>query len=556
MSIAQPSSCENLPVEFPSEVTRRSGTSGRCDGWTRAWLVGSLVLIGATLRLAYLGEVSLWFDESFCWKMSTYSWSQQWSRAAGDNHPPLYYFVLKAWTTFLGNSPWAERLLSVVCGLFAIVGTYGLVHEIETSALSVERDDWRAVTPAVVAAGLLTFSPFQTEWSQTVRMYALGVPLAVWSTWGLLTALRVDATWRAWTRYGVFAAALIYTHYFGFFILAAHAVYCMVACLWQMRQQRAWKTALHTLSGPLVAVSIVGALWWPWMDEFLLQRRRGIEQEWGRPTGLDNLLKSIAEMFGLMWNPVKTNNMTVPWIMAIGLLAISLATVLFGRRAERLLGLSVISTFGLALWVASGSKSLVASWYFLFAHAFVLCALATWLCRCPTGPLRNGAIAFVMAFAVWQSWQQVQWRKTRTCDPSFQGALAYVESLRLEDEPIFVNGPRDWVAASPYVERPASIYVLSSRTDFRFGEGTSVLSQQDYATPRSVARSPAKRAWVVFATNGSSRPEGVELSEEWVEVAEERFRDWRYGQIVVQEYVGHRTGTSSIESHPPLSANP
>lgn len=543
-------------MEPPKACLRTIPAEELYDGWTQVWLVGGLVLIGATLRLAYLGEVSLWFDESFCWKMSTYPWSEQWSRVAGDNHPPLYYFVLKAWTSLLGHSPWAERLLSVVCGLFAIAGTYCLVREIETSALSVRGDDRRAVLPAFLASALVTFSPFQMEWSQTVRMYALGVPLAVWSTCALLAALRNAATWVSWVRYAVLATALIYTHYFGLFILAAQGLYGLFVCLRRVWKQGEWRTRLQTLSGPVLAVAIAGVLWWPWLDEFLLQRRRGIEQEWGRPTGLEHLLKSVAEMFGLMWAPVTTNDLTVPWIMAGGLTIVALATLLFGRGAERLLGLCVVSTFGLALAIASGSKSLVASWYFLFAHALALCAAAIWLCRCPWTLVRRGAIGFVILLAVWQSWQQVQWRQVRTTQPSFQGALAYVESHRHDGEPVFVNGPRDWVAASPYVERPKTLFVMSPRSDFRFGEGTSVLNPDDYATSDGLAGNPARRAWVVFATNGSSRPIGVDLPEEWIEVAEERFHDWRYSQIVVQEYVRHPAEQPPVDPGPTLSATP
>jgi len=525
----------------------------RLEAWMQAWLVLGVVLVGATVRMAYLGEVSLWFDESFCWKMSTYPLSEQWARATGDNHPPLYYFLLKPWTVALGNSPWASRLLSVVCGLAAIVGTYFLVRDIEASALSIERGDGRTVWPALLAAALVALSPFQIEWSQTVRMYALGVPLAVWSTWALLRAMREGATWRAWLLYALLAASLIYSHYFGLFILAAHGIYGAVAEGRRALATRGWSPS--RLQGPALAVCVVALLWWPWMDEFLLQRRRGIEQEWGRPTGIEHLLRSIAEMFGLMWAPA-TGDLTMPWIITSLLGAVSLATVLAGRGAERLLGLCVVSTFGLALLIASGSKSLVASWYFLFAHAFVLCAMAVWACRWPWRFARHISTGLLLIVAVWQGWEQVEWRRARAERPSFQDALAYVESQRDGEDPIYVNGPRDWVAASPYVERPGTLFVLSPRTDFRFGEGTAVLNPEDYATAASVASFPASRAWAVFATNGSHQPIAVDMPPEWIPVSEERFHDWRYSEILVREYVRSRAVASPISQAREPSAAP
>ncbi|QDT97532.1 hypothetical protein V144x_30070 [Gimesia aquarii] len=496
-----------------------------------------VVMMGAAGRVYGLGDLSLWFDECFCWKMSTFPLSEQWQRASQDNHPPLFYFILKVWTLGLGSSPATVRLLSVMFGLSTILGTFFLVREIEADVFKSTRVDPRVMKPALLAAALVALSPFQIEWSQTIRMYALGASLGVWASWALLRALTAPKfRTRDWIVYGFLAAGLIYTHYFGFFILAAHGLYGgmrILLALLSKENQRPLKVRIVLL--PLLSVAIVGILWWPWMDEFLLQRQRGLEQEWGRPQGIDHLTRSVAEMFGFMWNPASTE-MYRAKIIAILFSILTIIAFFFGRKSERFLGLIVLCSFGFALFLGSGSKSLIASWYFLFAHVFFLCAIAVMLFRIPSRYLSRIAITAVLISAGWQFAQQLQWRDTRIDYPSFQAAVNYVEALREKDELIFVNGPRDFVAVSPYLKDCDPMFVISKEWDFVFGTGTAVVSTQKHLTPTSVADLESQRAWVIFASNKSMYPKGVEMPKNWVDITEERFNDWRYGQIIVQQY--------------------
>tara|TARA_R110000868_G_scaffold411753_2_gene708861 strand:+ start:10929 stop:12569 length:1641 start_codon:yes stop_codon:yes gene_type:complete len=512
-----------------------------------------IVMLGASGRVYGLGELSLWFDECFCWKMSTYPLSEQWERAAGDNHPPLFYFFLKLWTLLMGHSPAAVRLFSVFAGIVTILGAFLLVREIETDVFQCSKNDARSIKPALFAAVLIALSPFQIEWAQTVRMYALGAALSVWSTWALLRALTAPVPRiRDWILYALLAAGLIYTHYFGFFILAAHGIYGgfrILRVLKDRRKTSSEKKKLILLA--FLAVCLVGFLWFPWNNEFLLQRQRGLEQKWGRPQGLDYFTRSVSEMFGLMWNPASAE-MARARIVTILFLFLTLAAFILGRKSERLLGLIVITSFGFALLLGSGSKSLIASWYFLFAHVFFLCAISVLLFRIPSRWFSRIILSVVLIGAGWQFTQQLYWRASRINDPSFQAAVNYVEALRKNGEIIFVNGPRDYVAVSPYLPDCKSMYVLSDEWDFVFGTGTAVVERQKHLTPASVSELNESRAWIIFATNKSMNPAGVAMPKDWIDVTEERFNDWRYGQIVVRQYEHIRTADNAIEQQSQL----
>jgi len=496
-----------------------------------------IVFLGGCARLHYLGELSLWFDESFDWKMATFPLSEQWDRVAGDNHPPLYFYLLKPWTLLWGSSPATVRALSVVFGVFTIVGAFALVREVEAAVLGRGIEDSAVSGPGLVAAALIALSPIQIEWSQTARMYAVGACLTVWSTWAFVRLVSAESPrWSDWLLYALLGAGLIYTHYFGLFILAAHGTYGAAQVVWvALGRSCQFPEAKRKAISLILAFGTIALLWLPWLDEFLAQRQRGIEQEWGRPQGWDHLIRSVREMFGLMWSPASAGKATA-WVITSVFAVSAVGALLFSRRIERVLALGVVMTFAFALAFSTGARTVIASWYFLFAHTLFLCVVAIWLWRVPRGVMQCVALGVVLSAASWQCYQQLEWRAARAQRPSFQGAIAYVESVRGPEEPIFVTGPRDLVACSPYIEHPNSLFILSQRRDFRFGEGTSVVDPHEYAEFEWVAALPIARAWVVFATNGASNPAGVEMPSEWIDVAEERFDDWRYTQIIVRQY--------------------
>ena len=193
-------------------------------------LLRTTVLLAFVLRCHRLGEVSYWFDESFCWKMTTFSWGDLVGRVALDNHPPLYFIILKAWIGAFGSSPIVLRGLSVLSGLATIVGGYCLVSQLERDRRP-DRPQSAQITGLLAAAGL-ALAPMQIEWSQQLRMYAPGAALSVWSSYALVRALGTSTRPGSnWALYVVTAAALSYIHYFGLLVIAAQFLYSVGVCL-------------------------------------------------------------------------------------------------------------------------------------------------------------------------------------------------------------------------------------------------------------------------------------------------------------------------------------
>lgn len=83
------------------------------------------------------------------------------------------------------------RSLSVALGAISTVGVFLLVRESEGWEANLACRE-RAAQSGLLAALGLALSPFQIEYSQEIRMYALGGALTIWTSWSLVYALKKE----------------------------------------------------------------------------------------------------------------------------------------------------------------------------------------------------------------------------------------------------------------------------------------------------------------------------------------------------------------------------
>ncbi len=120
-----------------------------------------VLALAAGLRFYNLGSQSLWSDEGNSAALATRSLVQIAQDAAHDIHPPLYYWLLRLWTTVFGLSEVGLRSLSAVLGTLLVLVIYGL------GARLFNR------TTGLAAAFIAAIAPFQVYYSQEARMYIL-----------------------------------------------------------------------------------------------------------------------------------------------------------------------------------------------------------------------------------------------------------------------------------------------------------------------------------------------------------------------------------------------
>lgn len=176
------------------------------------WLALALVMALATgLRFFRLDAQSLWYDEGISAYQVQRTFLEIAQAAAGDTHPPLYYWTLKAWASVFGNSEWGLRSLSAVCGVAVVALTWLLGQRL------------LGFWPAIGGALLLAVSPLAVYYSQEVRMYTMECALGLLAMYAAVRWWRSGATGWSWSLavYVLAAAASLYTQYLAALLLAA-----------------------------------------------------------------------------------------------------------------------------------------------------------------------------------------------------------------------------------------------------------------------------------------------------------------------------------------------
>ncbi|MFL6229727.1 MAG: hypothetical protein ACJ741_13225 [Pyrinomonadaceae bacterium] len=201
------------------------------EGWLKpdetsneAWRVRDLALVGlacvlyVAARLWRLDAACLWFDEIFgVHAAAWHEWGGMLRFVALDLiHPPLFYVLLKVWVGAFGAaSVWWLRLLPVVAATLALVPFALLARELHLSA--------RVLVLALVLAAA---SGTLIKYAQELRMYSLLLLFATCSLWlfarfyNATTDTRRAALWLCGAN-----LLLVYTHYFGWLLVALELIF-------------------------------------------------------------------------------------------------------------------------------------------------------------------------------------------------------------------------------------------------------------------------------------------------------------------------------------------
>ncbi len=132
----------------------------RRSGRAHNYAILGILLVAFALRVTYLGERPVWYDEAFSVFLARQDWSQILRGTAADIQPPLYYILLHLWQ-LLGELPFTMRFLSLACSQLSVALVFAITRQLFSR---------RAATFAALFAAIL---PFQIEYAQELRMYAL-----------------------------------------------------------------------------------------------------------------------------------------------------------------------------------------------------------------------------------------------------------------------------------------------------------------------------------------------------------------------------------------------
>ena len=180
----------------------RSG-SGVPRSRTKYYLA-AVLLLAIVVRVAGLDEQSLSMDEVA--ELSIAEGSLSSILVAHDGFPPLYHFVLHAWSAvFPGDL--AARYLSVLIGALSVGVVWAAAREVGGERIAV----WCAV--------IVALSPFHIWHSQEARAYILYYLCAALALYWFIVALKSNSA-GAWGSYAAAAwVGLLCHYYFGLLVL-------------------------------------------------------------------------------------------------------------------------------------------------------------------------------------------------------------------------------------------------------------------------------------------------------------------------------------------------
>lgn len=130
-------------------------------------------------------------------------------------HAPLYFVFINLWGKLVGTDLFVMRLLSVFFGLLSIAMIYRL------AMITQDR------TVALITVLMTSSSAFFLYYTHEVRMYSLLPFLSAWVIWAYWS-VKTDTKKVSLLKWGMLytsATLLLFTHYFGIFILVSIGLY-------------------------------------------------------------------------------------------------------------------------------------------------------------------------------------------------------------------------------------------------------------------------------------------------------------------------------------------
>ncbi len=182
------------------------------------WLIITICLIAFLIRLKGITFQSLWLDELGAMKESDpiASWGDLFrTLTCCDIQPPLFFILEKIAFTIFGYTEFMARFISLLAGTAGIYAIYLLGKEISNKQLGL------------LCAALTTINYYHIYFSQEVRPYIFAFLFATLSFTFFLKWIKISNRNNS-ILFSLFTLLLLYTHYYGLFVVAAQSILAIV----------------------------------------------------------------------------------------------------------------------------------------------------------------------------------------------------------------------------------------------------------------------------------------------------------------------------------------
>ena len=434
-------------------------------------IVGLLLAVGAYIGFvfAHISTWSIWFDEAFTAYLVRFNYVDIARYTATDVHPPLYYWVVKAWTSLWGTSELAFRSFSMVCGALAIVLGFVLIKKLFGK---------RA---AVLGAWLMALSPMFIRYGEEARMYTMVTAIVFAATYMLIRAMETNER-KYWVWYGILIALGMWTHYFAALAWLAHWVWRYVSLKFvdgyrkkELRHRFFTKEWLWTHA---LAIGIFLA-WAPFMLRQLGLIQMGF---WIPAVSAHTFTNYFTNVLFYLEQQKVESWFALVYMMVIGLAGFLLYKVYrqSPRKADRkhmLLFASLAFTPPLLLFVASMPplKSSFVERYLIPASAALMLLLAVLIAKGVRTKFRKASLLLALllvvsfAFGINRVYYYGNYNKNSNTSIRTKELVAEISKKAQPGEPLIATDPWVFYEAVFYTTKEHPVYFLEQTTDYKYG---------------------------------------------------------------------------------------
>jgi uncharacterized membrane protein len=348
-----------------------------------------LVAIAAGVLLRFVATSPLWLDEALSVNIASLPLGELVDALRRDGHPPLYYALLHGWMGLVGDGDVAVRALS---GLFA-VGALPLAW------LAGRRRGGPVL--AWIAVTVLALSPYALRYATETRMYAM-VSFLVFAGYLLVDDVvrRGRRDWLRVTGIAVVAAALLYSHYWSLWLLAA-----TVAVLGTVAWRRPDLVARDAAARVVGAVAVAGVAYLPWVPVMLEQAAHTGTPWAGRQRPVAAAAITLADIAGGRFQDAGFVGAVLLVLMLLAVFGRALDghRILLELRTEpqfRAEAAVAVLAFGLGVGAAVATGSAYASRYAAVVFPFLVLLVAGGLTRFVAPRVRLGAVLALVGLSL------------------------------------------------------------------------------------------------------------------------------------------------------------
>lgn len=258
----------------------------------------------------------LWLDEAISVAIARLPITEIPAALRHDGAPPLYYFLLHGWVRLFGTGDIAARSMSGLAAVLALPVSWVVGRRLGGPRL------------AAAATLILASSPFAAFFGTEARMYSLVMLLTLLGALALLRVLE-RPTWARAVPLGLASGALLLTHYWSAFLLAAVGLWL----LWSARapgHRRAALVALGGLCGGLLLLL-------PWLPSLGFQLAHTGTPWAGTPSPVATfatLAQWSADAQSISFANTASPGLVTARLLEVGIIAL-VTLGLFGRAADR-----------------------------------------------------------------------------------------------------------------------------------------------------------------------------------------------------------------------------